>query len=216
MGKTACVIGATGLVGRELVRQLLEHPDYGTVRVFIRRPTGASDPKLDERVVDFAAPETWHGALEGDALFSAMGTTIKQAGSKDAQYKVDYTYQWEAASAAAANGVPRLLLVSSTGADPSSRIFYSRMKGELDAAVSGLPFEQVAIFRPSLLVGAREVPRAGERAAEVAFKAVGWLPGLKRYRPISGEEVARGMLTVADRPVDGTPVFFTLDEIFTP
>ena len=138
--KTAVVIGATGLVGSELVALLLADSRFETVKVFVRRSTGRQHPKLEEHLVNFDAVETWKEQLTGDVLFSAMGTTLKQAGSKDAQYKIDYTYQYNVAKAAAENGVPQYVLISSAGASPKSRIFYSRMKGELEESVKKLTF----------------------------------------------------------------------------
>jgi len=214
MSKTANIIGATGLVGGSLVRLLLEDERYGTVRIFVRRSTGLVHDGLDEHVVDFENPGAWEGLLQGNELFSALGTTIKQAGTKDKQYRVDYTYQWNAASAAARNGVQRYLLVSSAGANAGSRMFYSRIKGQLDEAVSALPFSRIAIFRPSLLLGEREIPRPGERVGEVVLKIVDWVPGIRRYRGIPGATVAAAMVAVANQPTDERVTIHTLDELF--
>ncbi len=213
-GKVANVIGATGLVGSSLVRLLLADERYDRVRIFVRRASGVVHEKLEEHVVDFDAPGEWQEHLTGDELFSALGTTIRQAGSRENQYRVDYTYQWNAARAAAANGVGRFFLVSASGASPRSRIFYSRIKGELDEAVSGLPFAQVAIFRPSLLLGRREKPRPGERFGEIALKAVDWIPGVSRYRGIPAATVAAAMISVASRPIGDRCTIFALDELF--
>lgn len=192
MSKTALVIGATGLVGREILLQLLEDQEFEQISIFTRRPVGIGHPGLNEHIVDFDQPEQWHGLLKGDVLFSALGTTIKAAGSKDAQYKVDYTYQYQAALAAAKAGVSALVLISSSGASSKSRIFYSRMKGELDDAVSKLAFNKIRILRPSLLTGQREKPRATERFAELIANALlPLLPALRKYRPVPGSTVAR-------------------------
>jgi uncharacterized protein YbjT (DUF2867 family) len=214
MSKTANVIGATGLIGRHITRRLLEDERYDVVRVFVRRGLGLSDPKLDERIVDFNHLADWSSSLEGDELYSAMGTTRRQAGSKERQHQIDYTYQWEAAEAAAKNGVARYSLVSSAGADAGSKAFYMRTKGELDQAVGELDFDQVTIFRPSLLVGERERPRPGERFAELALKAVCWLPGLRKYRAIQGDVVAAAMIAAANEEREEKVRVVTLDEIF--
>ncbi len=211
--KIANVIGATGLVGRNITQLLLADARYDKVRVFVRRPTGLTDPRLDERIVDFEQPDHWSQELTGDELYSALGTTIKQAGSQEAQYRIDYTYQWQAAEAAARNGVSRYLLVSASGANAESRIFYSRMKGELDRAVAQLSFGQILIFRPSLLVGEREKPRRAERFAEAALKAVDWLPGIRRYQAINGATVATAMIRAANQPVTKRMCIYALDEI---
>jgi len=213
MSKTANVIGATGLVGREVVSQLLRHPEVGTVRIFVRRELNWTDPRLEQHVVDFSREETWQPLLKGDVLFSALGTTLKQAGSKEAQYQVDYTFQFRFAEAASRNGIPVYVLVSSAGADPKSIMFYPRIKGELDEAVLKLPFRKAVIMRPSLLVGQREKRRWAE---EISYKVFGPLTNLvfKKYRPIRAATVAKAMIKAAleDGPVK-EPIL-TLDEIF--
>ena len=112
--KTALVIGATGATGTSLVKQLRENEHYGHVHVFARKEASLSHAKLRWHIVDFNALDEWKAQLKGDVLFSAMGTTLKLAGSKDAQFKIDYTYQHDVAKEASENGVPSLLLVSST------------------------------------------------------------------------------------------------------
>ena len=134
----ALVIGATGAVGKDLVDQLLKDDAFERVTAFVRRPLGIEDPKLTAHVIDFDHPEQWSHLLQGDVLFSCLGTTIKAAGSQANQWKVDYTYQYEAAKAARENGVDTYALVSSVSATPKSKIFYTRMKGELEEAVKQL------------------------------------------------------------------------------
>jgi uncharacterized protein YbjT (DUF2867 family) len=213
MNKTAIVIGATGLVGRELTRLLLQDKHYNRVKVFARRSTGLVGRTLEEHIVDFDKIDEWQDALRGDDLFLALGTTKKQAGSNEAAHRVDFTYQYETARRAAGNGVTALHLVSSAGADPKAHVFYIRMKGEIEQAVANLPFQRVVIYQPSLLVGAREHPRFGERAGEVVLKALTWIPGVRRYRPIEGETLARAMIATANRFSAERVECYTLDEI---
>ena len=113
----AIVIGATGAVGKELVRALLDDARYTEVAVFVRRDPGVTHPKLTAHVINFEQPDTWRALVTGDVLFSALGTSLKQAGSKEAQRRIDYDYQYMFAEAAHANGVPHLVLLSSLGAD---------------------------------------------------------------------------------------------------
>ena len=195
--KTALVIGATGLVGRELVQQLLQDDRFDKVIVFVRRTTGISQPKLQEHLIDFDAPESWQHLVKGDVLFSALGTTIKQAGSQTAQYKIDYTYQYNFAKAAALNGVSTYVLISSAGANAASRIFYSRMKGELEEAVKMLAIPHIHIIQPGLLTGDRQEFRLGEKIAEPIVAAITVLPPLRKYRPIHARTVARAMINAA-------------------
>ncbi|QJX48759.1 NAD(P)H-binding protein [Hymenobacter taeanensis] len=212
--KTAILIGATGLVGDYLLQQLLLDDRFSSVKVFGRRPTGYQSPKLQEHLIDFGQPQEWSGLLTGDVLFSALGTTLKQAGSQNAQYEVDYTYQYRAAQAAAEHGVETLVLVSSAGADAHSIIFYSRMKGELEQDVKKLPFHRIRILQPGMLAGFRKEPRTGERIGLLLGSLVGQLPVLRQYRPIHGRTVAQAMINAA---LDETPGVQTisLEDVFT-
>ncbi len=163
MGKVALVVGATGLVGRQLVYQLLDDDRFDEVRIFVRRSYGRVHPKLKEYIIDFDKAESWQSLVIGDVLFLCMGTTLKAAGSKENQYKVDFTYQYRFAEIASKNGVAGIVLVSSAGADAHSSFFYPRIKGELDEAVARLSFDSVTILRPSLLDGDREEKRIAEK-----------------------------------------------------
>jgi uncharacterized protein YbjT (DUF2867 family) len=192
--KTAIVIGATGLVGSAVVDQLLEDERIGQVLVFVRRPTGRQHSKLREQVIDFNDPSAWQGSVKGDILFSALGTTLKKAGSKEAQFQIDYTYQLHFARAAARNGVSTYVLVSSAGASTNSRIFYSRMKGELEEEIKKLPFNHIHILQPGILEGKRQESRPGEKAGVALMSVLQHVPGLKKYRPIPAETVARAMI----------------------
>ena len=156
--------------------------------------TGISHPKLKEHVIDFDEPENWKHLVTGDHLFSALGTTIKKAGNKDAQYKIDYTYQYEVARIASENGAQGYALVSSLGANADSSSFYPRIKGELDEAVQKLTFDQVLILRPSFLDGNRDEFRFGERIGIMVAKVFCKIPGLKKYHPIKAEVVANAMI----------------------
>jgi uncharacterized protein YbjT (DUF2867 family) len=197
--KTALLIGATGLVGSALLDLLLNDSRFEKVKVFVRRGTGKSHPKLEEYQVDFDALSNWKDFLKGDVLFSALGTTLKKAGSKEAQYKIDYTYQYEVAKAAAENGVPLLVLVSSAGASSQSNIFYSRIKGELEAAVQTFSFSHIHILQPGILKGNREEFRLGEGIGVGLLTVLGKLSGHQKYRPVPAITVAQAMRNAAFR-----------------
>ena len=214
--QTAIVIGATGLIGFNLVKLILEDDNFSRIKVFTRRTLGINNKKLEEYLVDFDRIEEWKEQLKGDILFSAMGTTLQKAGSKAIQYKIDYTYQYETALAAANNGVKIYCLVSSVGANPKSSIFYSRIKGELDNAVKSLPFKNIFIFRPSILDGERQESRRGERIGIVLTQFFTKIPGLTKYRPIPGELVAKAMIHVSQTaPKRKEFEIFTLEELFS-
>jgi uncharacterized protein YbjT (DUF2867 family) len=190
----AIVLGATGLVGRALVDLLIADNRFSHVVLLVRREVFYSDPKVHVHVIDFDRPDTWRALVKGDVLFSTLGTTLKQAGSKEAQYLVDFAYQYHAAKAAAENGVECYVLVSSAGASPNSRIFYSRMKGELEEAVKLLPFKRSAIIRPGILSGDRKEARPGEAIGIAVMNVLHHLPGLGGYKPIDVKLVARAMI----------------------
>jgi uncharacterized protein YbjT (DUF2867 family) len=211
--KTALVIGSTGLVGSQLLGQLLDDDRFGKVIAFGRRDLGRAHAKLEAHVVDFDAPDQWSSLVTGDVAFSSLGTTLKQAGGQAAQKKVDYDYQLAFAKAAAKNGAPTYVLVSSASADPRSRVFYSRIKGELDREVQALGFARVRIMRPSLLGGERPHARAGERIGSVVLGAANALGLARKYREVPGAVVAKAMINAALDPDLGVRVF-TLDEVF--
>ena len=178
----ALVIGATGAVGKDLVQQLIEDSSVERVDIFVRREVKIPSAKLVAHVVDFDHPETWADQLRGDVLFSCLGTTIKAAGSQEAQWKVDYTYQYEAAKAAKANGVPTFVLVSAIGANPKSKVFYTRMKGELDDVVQKLGFEGCFILRPPSLIR-KGSDRFGEKVGIVALRAFNAIGLMRNFTP---------------------------------
>ncbi|MFP8489765.1 NAD(P)H-binding protein [Gracilimonas sp. Q87] len=213
MNKTAILIGATGLVGSEVLDLLLKDEHYDTVKIFHRKSTGKHHSKLDEYVIDFNKIDEWKHLITGNELYSALGTTIKKAGSEQQQYTVDYTYQYEEAKAAAENGVKKYSLVSSAGANHRSRVFYSRLKGELDDDVKDLPFEVITIMRPSILAGERNEKRLGESVGLFLMSFLTKLPGLQKYRPISGKTVAQGMIHSLQKCPPGYHIF-EFDEIF--
>lgn len=203
MKKSAILIGATGLVGSQILKLLLEDERYNSVKVLHRRSTGVEHPKLTEHIIDFDKPEEWKQLVKGDHLFSALGTTIKKAGSKEAQYRIDYTYQFEMAEIGAENGISGYALVSSIGADPDSGSFYTRIKGELDEAVQQLSFDNILILRPSFLDGNRKEFRFGERIGIAIANIVCKVPGLKKYHPIKAETVAKAMIEGLNKNTSG-------------
>ncbi|TEW50174.1 NAD(P)H-binding protein [Psychromonas algicola] len=213
MSKVAIVIGATGLIGSALVEKLIDATHVSKIITLTRKPISYASPKVFNEVVDFENLALYAELLKGDLLFSCLGTTLKQAGSIEAQRKVDLDYQFNAAEIAANNGVKHYLLVSSAGANQTSNKAYLKMKGELEHVIKSLPFHRISIFQPSLLIGHREHFRWGEKIGSWLLPVLCFLPWLKRYRPISGEQVAAKMIQVSTQA--GNPLeFFCLDEIF--
>ena len=213
MDTIAIVVGATGLVGRALTDRLADADHARKVMTLTRRPAPHASHKIDNRVVDFDRLENDAPLFAADMLFSCLGTTRRKAGSIDAQRKVDLDYQYRAARLAADQGVRHYLLVSSSGANAASRNPYLRMKGELEEKVLALPFERISIFQPSLLMGDRPEFRLGEKLGAMLLPILCALPGLRRYRPIRGDEVAAKMVHVSRQPGPARE-WFRLHDIF--
>jgi len=193
--RTVVIAGATGLVGKEILEGLLADRTVTAVHSLGRRKPVAPHPKLTAHVVDFAALPALPPA---DEVYLALGTTIKVAGSQAAFRAVDYDANLAVATAALAVGAKRVGLVSAMGADSNSKIFYSRVKGELENALAKMPFEGMVIARPSMLVGNREdlgqPIRQGEVLASALGKAMGFLIPAN-YKPINASAVAKALLS---------------------
>lgn len=201
----AVLIGATGAVGKDLLQALLENARYTEVVAFARRALGVQHKKLREHTIDFETPAAWQDLVKGDVLFSTLGTSLKQAGSKEAQRHIDYDYQLAFAKAARANGVKSLVLLSSIGADSKSSIFYLRLKGELDDAVRDLGFDSLTIVRPPSLIRAKS-KRFGETASVKLLQAVNAIGLAKRLAPMETVVVARSMAALGADSASGTRI----------
>ena len=189
--------GATGLVGRALLSLLVDSDRYRSAHVLLRRTSGniAADPKLKIQEVDFARLPTAFPAV--DDVYIALGTTIKMAGSEAAFRQVDFDFVVNIARAARTAGATRLAVVSALGADPTSRIFYNRVKGEMELAIMQIGYESVVIAQPSLLLGDRaalgQPARSGELWAERLLAPLGWIVP-KGVRPIPARAVASALV----------------------
>ena len=190
----AIIIGATGATGKDLVDLLLQDSAFDAIHVFVRHPLTISDPLITTHIVDFEKIDTWKSEIRGDVLFSCLGTTLRAAGSQEAQWKVDYDYQFNVAKAAHDNGVETIVLMSSVGANPQSSFFYPKMKGKLEEAVKLLGFPNTIIVRPPSLIR-RNSDRWGEKVGVVVLKALNKVGILRSLKPMSTEAVAKAMLT---------------------
>jgi len=212
---TALLAGATGLVGRALLVRLLAGERRQRVVVLARKPlpaTVARDPRLTVLVGDMAALADDAGAI--DDVYIALGTTIKVAGSEAAFRAVDHDLVVAIAQRARAAGARRLAVVSALGADRRSRVFYNRVKGEMEDAVGALGFESVVLARPSLLLGDRESLGQPTRAGEVwAARLLGPLLPIvpAGVRPIAAPVVAAAMVAALDQAGPGTRVLSSAD-----
>jgi len=202
--KTALVIGGTGLTGKKLLRLLLADKRYGLVKVLVRKPMDIIYEKLEQIVFDFDHPDA--ALLQADEVFCCLGTTIKDAGSKDAFYKVDFEYVITLAKMAYENGCKKFAFVSSMGANKKSPLFYNKTKGQVEDAIKEIGFESCFIFRPSLLLGTRNQFRLGESLAKyIMANIASVLP--KKIRPIHSKAVAFAMEFVMNSNYSGFKVF---------
>ena len=208
----ALIIGATGATGKDLVTQLLADDTYSEVHCFVRKPLALTHPKLRAHVVNFDTPEAWADLLHGDIAFSCLGTTLAVAGSKEAQWRVDYDYQYHFAQQCKANGVPTFVLVSAAMANAQSKVFYNRMKGQLEDAVKALEFTRLIIFQPSILIRSNS-DRGAENFSVKAIHFLNKIGLFKRYRPMPTNVLAQRMRREVATATEGVHTF-TLDEIF--
>lgn len=201
MPRTALLLGATGLVGREILRLLLDDTRVERVTVIARRPTGNTSPKLDERILDLSEMQQHPDAFAAEAIFCALGTTIKKAGSQEAFRVVDYDYPLMAGRLGKQQGARHYLLVSALGANAHSRVFYNRVKGEVERDLLALNYPRTTIARPSLLLGDREEFRLGERV----FERLGWLMP-PAYKPVHARDVAAALVDASHAQESGVQV----------
>ena len=213
--KTAIVIGSTGLVGSELVKQLQASPHYSSVVLLNRRPSGSAQPKVSERILDFNAPDL--AGVWADDFYCALGTTLRKAGSQAAQRQIDCEYPTMIATSLRNQGVKRIALVSSVGADAKAASFYLRTKGRLEENIIGLGFEQTVIVRPSFLIGRKNEVRMGEEAAILLMKLLSpfMFGALRKYKGIEASKVALCMVKAANSGAVGVR-FIESDQIQVP
>lgn len=204
MGKSALLVGATGLIGSQLLDLLLNDSSYDRVLVVTRKPLSKSDSRVINTVMDFDQLSN-DTDLTADDVFCCLGTTIRKVKTQDAFRKVDFEYPLQVARLARARGARHFSLVSALGANAKSSIFYNRVKGETEDAISHLNFRSLHIFRPSLLLGPRQESRSGEDAAKVFYKIFGFLIPTK-YKGIESIKVAKAMLAYAKSDEPG--IFF--------
>ena len=190
----ALVIGATGATGQELVSQLLEDESFNSVSIFVRNDPNITHSKLKTYIIDFSKIEDYKNSIKGDVLFSCLGTTLRDAGSKEKQYLVDLTYQFEFAKIASENGVLNYSLVSSTGANENSPFFYPKIKGKLEEAVKKLPFKTIQIFQPPTLIRQKDLIRTGEKIGIKIFSFLNYFGILKSQKPLAVSNLAKIMV----------------------
>ncbi len=205
MEKTAVVSGATGLVGRELMKVLLANDYYSKILVLGRRKLDIKDNRIEEIVTDFDQLDAVTDQLNAEDHYCCLGTTLKKAGSKENFKKIDLDYPLELARiASAGDKFNTFIVVTALGADAESPLFYNQIKGKLEDKLKSLNLRSLHIFQPSLLIGARENFRFWEEVAKFLTVILSFfIIGLNKFWSIKGEEVAIGMFTAAKQGAHG-------------
>jgi uncharacterized protein YbjT (DUF2867 family) len=190
----ALVLGATGATGRELVNQLLANPAFASVSIFVRKKPDLEHQKLKVHQIDFSKLNSYKNLVVGDVLFSALGTTLKDAGSKAKQYEVDYTYQCEFAKMASENGVNYYALVSSYGANKDAWFFYLKTKGALEEDIKKLSFKSIKIYQPPTLIRQADLLRPAEKRGIRILNTLSRFGILQSQKPLSVSVLAKKMI----------------------
>ena len=203
----ALVLGATGATGRELVLQLLAHPAFGEVSIFVRKKPDLEHHKLKIHEIDFSKLNSYKNLVVGDVLFSALGTTLKDAGSKAKQYEVDYTYQYEFAKMASENRVNHYSLVSSTGANKDAWFFYLITKGALEEEIKKLPFKSIKIYQPPTLIRQADLLRPAEKRGIRMLNTLNRFGILRSQKPLSVSALAKKMIDEVQHNTQGINIY---------
>ncbi len=201
----ALIIGATGATGKDLLNVLLLDTSYTEVVIFVRRTSGFNHPKLVEVITDFEKLDEVSTQINGQVLFSCLGTTLKVAGSKEQQKHIDYEIPLKCAEIARNNGVSKMILLSAYGASATSKVFYSKIKGALEDKISALAFKQIFIFRPGLLLR-NNTDRFGERLTASLLKGLNGIGLFKKFRPMPTLTLAQKMAKAPTTLSDGTHI----------
>lgn len=214
--RSALIVGATGLVGSELLKYILHQIGYDTVKVLTRKKINLNHSKLEQVIIDFNNLEYYKEHFQVNDVYCCLGTTIKKAGSQEEFKKVDFEFPLEIAKIARANEVEKFLIITAMGADKNSKIFYNKVKGEIEEEIKKLGFPTVQIFRPSLLLGNRKDFRLGEKIATIispffSFLLIG---SLRKYKPIKAKDVAKAMYHAGQMNTVGYNIYMS-DQILT-
>ncbi len=205
----ALIAGASGLVGGKLLKLLLAEEKYSKVISIGRRKLEMVNPKLDQRIIDFSTLDLLE--VKADIIFCCLGTTIKKAGSKEAFKKVDLEYPQLLAKYGLQIGAKSFHIITAMGANANANIFYNKVKGQVEDKLKAMPFDELHIYRPSLLLGNRKENRAAEKMSQALMKFTGFLfiGLLKNYKAISGDDVARFMIAKSLLKMKGTNIYLS-------
>jgi len=197
---TAVIFGSTGLTGKFLTELLIKDDRYERLVLFVRKESKVYHGKIRQVVFNPDRIEDVLPEINGDQLFCCLGTTIKKAGSQEAFYKTDHHLIVDIAKASKRNNIPVFTVISSLGANATSKNFYLNTKGNTEEVLKSIGFKTLSILRPSLLLGIRPERRPLEEISKVIFKALGFVMAgkLKKYKPVHAETVAKAMIISAN------------------
>jgi uncharacterized protein YbjT (DUF2867 family) len=195
MSKKAIIVGASGLIGGELLNILLQHPDYNEVLILVRKELPINNSKLLQLIIDFDDLDKWDSSINGHALFCCLGTTLKKTPDLNEYRKIDHDYPLKLAQLACKNNIKQYHLVSAIGANSKSSSFYTRLKGETEHDIEKVHLKTLHIYQPSILTGDRKENRLMERIAISVLKVINPLliGGLGKYKSIAAAVVASAM-----------------------
>ncbi|PQB05348.1 NAD(P)H-binding protein [Aureitalea marina] len=201
MGKSALILGASGLTGSYLLDRLLQSDQFQLVRALVRSPLGEEHSKLEEIKADMFDLKAVEELFQVDVVFCCIGTTKAKTPDKSMYMKIDKGIPEEAAKLSAKHGVPQFVVISAMGADAKSSIFYNRVKGEMEVSVLAQDIPHIHVLRPSLIGGQRQEKRGGEKIAQIFMGTFSWLVPAN-YKMIHPATIAQAMLNLALRPGD--------------
>lgn len=186
------MIGATGATGSALLSVLLNEPSVTQISVLVRRPIAITHEKLQVHLVDFHRPDSWQQWVKGDAAFSCLGTTAKDTANRDEYWQIDYGYQWQFAQFAKQHGIKHFVLLSAMFAHPHAKVFYLKMKGQLEHKITDLGFKHLSIFRPPSLLRPN-TDRLGEKVTVALLKILNRAGLFKSQKPVPVDVLAHAM-----------------------
>jgi uncharacterized protein YbjT (DUF2867 family) len=208
--KKAILFGASGFIGSCLVLDLLDNKDYKQVSVVVRRTLGINHPKLKELIGDYHTLHLLKESIDADEIFITLGTTKAKTPDQDQYYQIDHDYPVEAAKIALEAGAKSVFVVTAVGANANSNISYIRTKGETERDIISLNFEHTSIFRPSMIMGERKESRKFEKTLIKVWGFINPLligRSLKKYRGITGQDIATSMMNAAKDPKEKVKIF---------
>ncbi|MDY8137016.1 NAD(P)H-binding protein [Aquimarina sp. 2201CG5-10] len=204
MSKTAIILGATGLTGGILLQRLLHDDRYHKIKLFSRKSVKITHPKIEEHLVDMLQLENSTKEFIADEVFCCVGTTNAKTSDKELYHKIDYGIPVTSAKLCQQNHIKTLIIISALGANPKSRVFYNRTKGEMEEDVLKLHIPKTHILQPSLIGGQRDEKRAGEYFFKQLMKILNplLLGKLRKYRSIHPETIVSNMVWLANNKFD--------------